>query len=326
MPITVCVSVDWEGRNLDGIDAMKELNELVPGIPITHFISAAYLSRTSEPEEIDRIVDAMLPAIKIGDEVALHLHCWKTLYDYGDQGHLYTTNSRYKDEPQKYAGQTYEDTGYVVELSSLEEAVIKRLYDASLSSIQPLLEKLKKHRGGVWEIRGFRSGGWMTDDTVFEVLASKDHLIYDASAVDWLFRKRAQKWYLDILEPMVKKIESLWGPDIGETNRLNHRNTAGCGVNRMMEPYKIGRLVELPNNGMLVSAVTVKNAQDFLQWALTRIAQLPQQHVYVSIGFHQESPSASISEFAQMLLGFSANPDIRWRTHQDHAERLIANS
>ena len=307
--ITACISVDWEGRDLEGIGSLQKFNAEFSHIPITHFISAAYLARTTNSSDLETIAKAMAPGIKPTDEVALHIHCWTSLYSYTG-GFEYTTKPR-GPAMVKYAGQTYTDDGYVIALCTLEESDINMLYDMSIQKLAPLLTELKNTNNVVYTIDGFRAGGWMADNSVFNILQMKG-LTYDASAVDCLFGARARKEYVKGLVPMVQGIARLWGPKQTTTNSLNWNATLGSGVGRMTGPYKIGSLIELPNNGMLVSAVESSDVKDFLQWAVDQPETSP---VFVSIGFHQETPAFRIDEFIDAIKPFAENPDINWLTH-----------
>ena len=73
----VCVvTVDWEGAELDpdGLDAIDWLRKRTHG-PITHFVSAAYFTK-AEPEPVAATIVEM---VKPGDELAVHLHVWRSL-------------------------------------------------------------------------------------------------------------------------------------------------------------------------------------------------------------------------------------------------------
>ncbi|MGH8447266.1 MAG: hypothetical protein ACREVL_18520 [Solimonas sp.] len=318
--ITVCISVDWEGRGLTGIDALKSFNERFPNIPLTHFVSAAYLSRTSEEEVLEKIAQAMVPAVKPADEIALHIHCWRSLYEDYRGGKEYTTKPR-GTETLVYADQVYKDSGYVVALSSLEPADINQLFDVSIQKIQPFLAALGTANKVQYPIQGFRSGGWMANDKVFGVLQMGKGLVYDASAVDCLFGLRASEEYVEQVEPMAEGIAKMWGAAKTANNTQNWQATLGSGVGRMTGPYRVGNLIELPNNGMLLPAVDAADVQNFLGWALSQPAN---RDLYLSIGFHQESSPRYIKDFGDVIEPYSQNPQIQWLTHVAYAQALGA--
>src|SRR5262245_3571377 len=63
-----------------GVGAITRFHELFGGaIPITHFICPAYFARKSPNES--KYADGIKALAKAGDEIALHIHCWKSLVE-----------------------------------------------------------------------------------------------------------------------------------------------------------------------------------------------------------------------------------------------------
>jgi hypothetical protein len=76
--VVVALTIDWEGAyiSIDGLDAMDELRRALGPAPITHFVSAGYFTKErSDPTAAASIREA----IRDGDELAVHLHAWRSL-------------------------------------------------------------------------------------------------------------------------------------------------------------------------------------------------------------------------------------------------------
>src|SRR4051812_18484027 len=76
--IVVAFTVDWEGAYLspEGLDAFDAVRKTLGEVPITHFVSAGYFTKdTPDPT----IVETLTAAIRKTDELAVHLHAWRSL-------------------------------------------------------------------------------------------------------------------------------------------------------------------------------------------------------------------------------------------------------
>src|ERR1044071_1343432 len=76
--VVVALTIDWEGAYLapDGLDALEQLRNRTGDAPMTHFVSAAYF--TKQPRDAS-VAATISRAVRKGDELALHLHAWKSL-------------------------------------------------------------------------------------------------------------------------------------------------------------------------------------------------------------------------------------------------------
>src|SRR5262245_15887462 len=74
--LVVALTIDWEGADLtvEALDALDELRKSIGDAPLTHFISAGYMSKPVA--EADATIIA---TVHSNDEVAVHLHCWRSL-------------------------------------------------------------------------------------------------------------------------------------------------------------------------------------------------------------------------------------------------------
>lgn len=76
--VIVALTIDWEGAYLspEGLDALEQLRTRFAGAPLTHYISAAYFTKQ---EQDPKAVSWIQEAVQQGDELAVHLHAWRTL-------------------------------------------------------------------------------------------------------------------------------------------------------------------------------------------------------------------------------------------------------
>jgi hypothetical protein len=75
------VTVDWEGLNLsdDNLAAMRALRERFPEIPLVQFLNAAYF--TKPDADADAVQARIASVLRDGDELGLHIHGWKRLFE-----------------------------------------------------------------------------------------------------------------------------------------------------------------------------------------------------------------------------------------------------
>src|SRR5262245_13453004 len=76
--IVVALTIDWEGAYLsnDGLDALEDVRFKVGDAPFTHFMSAGYFTK-EHPDP--QLVRTLVESVHKGDELAVHLHGWKSL-------------------------------------------------------------------------------------------------------------------------------------------------------------------------------------------------------------------------------------------------------
>src|SRR5688500_8561278 len=75
--VVVAITIDWEGAYIsaEGLEVLEDLRKGLGAAPVTHFVSAAYFTKTRpDPEALASITEA----VHAGDELALHLHGWKS--------------------------------------------------------------------------------------------------------------------------------------------------------------------------------------------------------------------------------------------------------
>lgn len=166
--VVVAVSVDWEGAELnpDGLDAIDFLRKRVPG-PMTHFVSAAYFTKT-EPEPV---LATLAEMVKPADELAIHLHAWSSLAKAsGLEARTSPSLMTGGPETEDYDG----DTGYETDLDVYDIAELRAL----LRTSRKLLEQTKRPVS-----RSFRAGGFLGTPKMFAAIRSEGFTT-DSSALD----------------------------------------------------------------------------------------------------------------------------------------------
>ncbi|MEX1363295.1 MAG: hypothetical protein AB1Z98_09230, partial [Nannocystaceae bacterium] len=182
--IRVTLAVHWEGRHLDGVVALAEARRrLLPGIPVTHFVSAAYFARGGD---LETIVDAMLPAFESNDEVALHVPAWQSLRGSGEVPPGTVIAGEDPELVVEYPGICSQlDRGYTQPISAYPRPSIEAFIVSSKLLLRPLLQGLAVRRKLQVErmLRGIRAGHGLGSD-VFLAAACNTGFTYDASAMD----------------------------------------------------------------------------------------------------------------------------------------------
>lgn len=268
--ITIVMTVDWEGRSLDdnNLNAMKAFRQKYPGIPILHFLNAAYYTKPDAKEEI--ITQRINSVLRPHDEHGLHIHSWKTLVE--------ASGVTFRKTPDLGGWSLRDcnyDCGHVISLEAYDALEVKKIIHKSV-------EILTKHN--FKRPTSFRAGAWQTGPNVTEALASEGFLIDSSATVtdfidpSWGIGSELHRW-----------IKKLW-PNMKVTQN----------------PYilynKNGRVLwEVPNNGSLadytksdvIMKVLKKNVDDYVKNPVPR--------KYVNIGFHQETAEKNLPRIIEAI-------------------------
>jgi len=185
--VVVAISVDWEGAELnpDGMDAIDFLRTRVP-VPLTHFVCAAYFTK-AEPEPVTASLREM---VKPGDELAIHLHAWRSLAS--------ASGLEPRTSPSAYTGRTetddYDgDTGYETDLDTYDVAALRALLQTSRRLLQQAaLPVSHSFRAGMFlgtpkVIAAIRSEGFTTDSSAIDhrEIDLEDHTLERRVAAVW---------------------------------------------------------------------------------------------------------------------------------------------
>ena len=255
--LRLAISVDWEGRDLraENLAAMAALREALPGVPLTHFLNAAYYTKPGA--DAARITSQIAGAVLPGDEAGLHVHGWRSLFA--------AAGVAFRERPS-FWGEGWplqpsaNDLGHEVEIGAYE-----------VDELRAVLRLSRERLGAAGFPIGasFRAGGWMATPPVLEAIRAEGFLV-DSSATD-------SKWH-DELQGMAlhARIPEVWP-----------------GVTERSQPFAIetpaGRVLEMPDTGALADYVTAAEMVAHLRAAAERLAADPGRDLFVHIGFHQET-------------------------------------
>lgn len=330
--LNVGFTVNWEGRGLDGVEALTRLRERHPGIPITHFVSAAYFARGGDYTEI---IAAMLPAFAAHDEIGLLLNTWSSVHGSSPIAEREPQRVIRGDDPLlvvDHAGvDPQHDSGYTLALSSFPRHDIDALIRSSRLLLAPFLKHLVQRPGVSVDalLRGARAGHSMSSDTVLELLEQAG-FDYDASAFDATWAQRRRDNVGDSpFGPWPGMLADLWGPDEHDDHLANHHchaATAGTGVDWRTQPFRVlpdgrGELLELPLNGGFIPPVSPKH----LTKIAGALAKLPSAAgVYLSFGVHQDTADHEFAAVIEECLSLlERDYEIRWSTLSTIVDGLL---
>jgi hypothetical protein len=169
--IVVSVTIDWEGAEFspEGLDALDELRKRLGPAQVSHFVSAAYFTK-EHPDP--RAVSFLTEAVRPGDELAIHLHLWRSL--------ARAAGIEPKLSPSYVTGtdKLYEfpdgDRGFDTDPDVYSATELRALLRTSRS----LLERTR-----IPISRSFRAGGYLATPKILQALRQEGYAV-DSSAID----------------------------------------------------------------------------------------------------------------------------------------------
>jgi hypothetical protein len=199
------------------------------------------------------------------DEIGLHIHGWKSQFE--------TAGVKFRNSPSFNTGSeilpSVEDIGHDIPISEYNTEELVKV-------IQHSKEIFKKANWGV--PKNFRCGGWISKPNVLKAL-ELEGFVGDYSAVpcEFLDGKRKANFLHDWLK-------LLWSD-----------------ITPLTQPYKIGNIIEWPNNGCLADYVT---GEEMLQTFVKNWEEYQKSGSkgwYVSFGFHQETAEKFIKNIREAI-------------------------
>jgi hypothetical protein len=309
--VVITVTVDWEGIKLEPTDLSsmdmlgKQLDKASETfgkpIPITHFICPAYFSRNNNPTERQTKANQIIfsRAIRPIDEVAVHVHCWKSLAMEAGipaQDIQITPVGQDALSPPNIFRDGINmgpDTGYEVPLGVYNEDNITNFIRTAKTLVEQYLHRT---------CTSFRCGMWVSCDAVFRSLPQTG-LRYEASAGPFnYFKKILIKWDQDnkFNAPSDEWNAKIWGdaPTTGQDpvyvqNSLSFAqyNQGILGITdeaNISQPKGINGIIEIPDTGLLIPVTNFSYLKPHIEKAF-QLARESNTIVYLSIGFHQEN-------------------------------------
>lgn len=297
--IYICITVDWEGEYLDNItDLINMRKQIGFDVPFTHFICSNYFLTDSNTENT---ADYIKTAIKPHDEVGLHIHCYKELIEnvptvaFKTDQNYYNVPSWFEENIAKKIIPSYKRnvTGRGVPLSIYTKTEIEKIITVSR-------DLLCKHLN-LEQIKGFRAGGWIANDTVLDIVEDLG-FTYDSSAVapsilsqgfsrNSLGNKKDD--FGDKNGLFTEHLLKLWGYNQQTDGFLKNSNILQYhkqeAIQTHSQAFKYNKLVEIPNNcGLTDFCSPHKTVLPLIKQYLHKIEQNPDESFLIVYGCHQE--------------------------------------
>jgi len=292
--IVVAVTVDWEGAAFspDSLDALDELRKRIAPAPLTHFVSAAYFTK-DHPDA--RAAAYIAEAVHPGDELALHLHAWRSL--------ARAAGLEPKLSPSFVTGtdKLYEfedgDIGFDTDLDVYGAPELRALIRTSAHLLEQTHVPLATT---------FRAGGYLGTPKVLEALRLEGFTV-DSSATDYRQIDPKQDSFLS------RRVKEVWP-----------------GLDSASQPYFVDprrQLLEMPI-AATADYVTAADIVKLVEAARAKLDGDPHRDVFVVIGCNQETAqdfAARIGEAIQQLRGRPAIADRLLLTTVDKAAAMARN-
>jgi predicted deacetylase len=254
--IVVALTIDWEGAylSLDGLDALDEFRSALGSAPLTHFVSAAYFTK-DHPDPT--AVASITQAVRKGDELAVHLHAWRSLAKAsGIEPKLSPSFLTGTDKLLEFEDG---DVGFDTDLDAYGVPDLRVLVRTS----RRLLEQTH-----IAVSKTFRAGGYLGTPKVLQAIREEGFTV-DSSATD--FRQLDERKD----EVLPARIQAIW-PRVDPTT----------------QPWLVraadGSLLEMPIAAFADYATTDEIVAVF-EAAHARLTKDPSRDVFVVVGFHQET-------------------------------------
>jgi hypothetical protein len=253
--IVVAITIDWEGAYLspDGLDALDDFRRSEPA-PMTHFVSAAYFTK-GRPDP--KAAAAIAQEFHKGDELAVHLHAWRSLARAG--GIEPRLSPSFLTGTDKLLEFEDGDLGFDTDLDAYSVTDLRVLVRTS----RRLLEGTHLPVS-----RAFRAGGYLATPKVLQAIQAEGFTV-DCSATD--HRQLDQRKD----EVLPRRLQAIW-PGVAPTSQPWWIDAPG------------GPLLEMPIAAIADYATPAQIVAVF-EAAHARLHDDPRRDVFVVVGFHQET-------------------------------------
>jgi hypothetical protein len=280
--VVVALTIDWEGAYVspDGLDAIDELRRGFGPAPLTHFISAGYFTK-DQPDPT--AVASITQAVHKGDELAVHLHGWRSLAKAsGIEPRLSPSFLTGTDKLMEFEDG---DVGFDIDLDAYSVPDLRAL----LRTSRRLLEQTQLPVS-----KTFRAGGYLATPKVLQAIHEEGYTV-DSSATDYRQLDERKD------EVLPKRIRAIW-PGVEPTSQPWLVPAPGGG-----QPG--GDLIELPI-AALADYASTQEIIGVLEAAYARLQKAPGRDVFVVLGFHQETAPDFGGRIGDALAKVRARPEL----------------
>jgi len=271
--VVLALSIDWEGAYVgdEALDALDRLRETLGDAPVTHFVSAAYF--TKQDPDPDTAV-TISEAIRKGDELAVHLHGWKSLATAA--GIAPRTSPSFLTGTDQVI-QIEDDVGFDTDLDTYNVTELRAL----LRTTRKLLEQMN-----LPVTRTFRAGGYLGSPKLMRAIHAEGFVI-DSSATD---HHQLGDAALNV------RLEQLWP-----------------GVTSATQPFLItvpgGQLLEMPI-AAIADYTSAADMARIIESAHGELRKAPARNVFVVLAFHFETAAELGDRIREAVAAVRARPDI----------------
>lgn len=267
--IAIVMTVDWEGREIsdENLEALKNFRRKYPGIPILHFLNAAYYTKpNANAAELTKKIKSVM---RKHDEHGLHIHAWKTLVE--------ASGVEFKTKPDLGGWSLRNcqfDCGHAISLTAY-----------SVDEMQKIIRKSNEIlvQNGFNRPKSFRAGAWQTGPHVATALSREGFYLDSSATVDSFV---SPSWGKSSL--LVKSINELWP-----------------GMSIVKQPYLMKTayrpLWQLPNNASLADYTKPYTILKTLKENVDEFLKNPRPVHYVVTGFHLETAKRYLPRMEEAL-------------------------
>jgi hypothetical protein len=290
--LVVAVTVDWEGAELspDGLDAIDALRKQLGTAPITHFVSAAYFTKDhADPRAATSLAESIHP----GDELAIHLHAWRSLAR--ASGIEPKLSPSFVTGTDKLFDFEDGDVGFDTDLDVYNVTELRALIRTSARLLAQTHVAVSKT---------FRAGGYLGTPKVLQAAREEGYLV-DSSATDYRQIDEGKDTV------MLKRVQEVW-PKTETTT----------------QPYFVDgpshQLLEIPI-AATADYVTAADVVITVEAAEARLQRAPTKDVFIVIGCNQETANDFAPRLGEAITKLRAThplADHLWFTTVEKAAAL----
>jgi hypothetical protein len=275
--IVVALTIDWEGAYLspDGLDALDELRRGLGPVPLTHFVSAGYFTK-DRPDPT--AVATLVAAVHQGDELAVHLHAWRSLAK--ASGIAPKLSPSFLTGTDKLLEFEDGDVGFDTDLDAYSVPELRALLRTSRRLLAQIPSPISKT---------FRAGGYLGTPKVLQAIREEGFTV-DCSATDYRQLDERKD------EVLPKRIKAIW-PGVDTTSQPWFVSAPG------------GPLLEMPIAAFADYAAAAEIVAVF-EAAHARSRKDPGRDVFVVLGFHLETAHDFAGRLGEAMEKVRGRPEL----------------
>jgi hypothetical protein len=292
--VVVALTIDWEGAYLapEGLDALEQLRGRVGDAPMTHFVSAAYFTKEPRDGQNAMVAATISRAVRKGDELALHLHAWKSLALAG--GLPPKLAPSYLTGTDKLLEFEDGDVGFDTDLDAYSVPELRVLLRTSRLLLEPTHIRVS---------RSFRAGAYLGTPKVLQAIREEGFTV-DSSATD------ARQLEEPTADALPRRVKAIW-PGVDSTTQPWLVRAQGGGSSAAAGSTE---LLEIPVAALADHASTEEMVA-IVEAAYARLQKDPGRDVFVVLELELE--------IAHDYGGRIGDAVEKLRAHRELADHLV---